>query len=418
MDLEQVNSDYVKLKSDLEYKKRIVSICGDELGRREDDVTIAKGKLIEAKRSGDIVEQQKAEKELQDAKVQVKMIKQSLEDWNKQVQELQEKINNRIKEVSEEPELKQYLNEVMEKQYERKITRLNKEKSLAEAKKEGQDNLRQLVSEHPALMNNLRGVMSANMQIKDLKEELEKITIRIGANVTYSDPTKAQEINDKISKAQEKIGTNKKSLMDFIDKNGIKVSESDIDEALPYKPLMNSDGTINVDATLNKNIKGLKRKIKGIDKNIKNYEIALDNIKKDKQLAAQQMDPAQQIDSDVDLSQGEKLKWYQFRKRFKNWNERRKQKKLEAPAKQVVPKPIQPATLKQQGTGTNPFAESLKYRSGERDANGNLKDDGIVWDILNKQNDDNLRIANLQRKFEMAQDDEGKQQDDGKEKDR
>lgn len=458
MDLEQVNSEYENAITDLQKAEKQVTYFEQNrdslLDMHLDNITILRGKAVEAKRNNDAEAQLKFEEEIQKEESTVEYLRNILEKSRENVVNLQNKIDDRYNEIKNNPDLKKHLNEVMEKKYDRRLTKLHEEKEELESRKDRQVNLQDLVAQHPTLMNNLKGIMTAKKQINDLESELSKMTqTKEDGSFVYNDEERAKDIMyNLIPQLQEKLNVNKQNLMDYITRNGINVSEMDVD-AVSSKPALDPNGNIDVNVTLNRSIKGTNRQIKGVNKDIRNNEIALNNVRGELNLLQSTPQPVQNVQSEQPQQvsnnqvwenissssatpvQSEQTKsepeepqpkWYQFIKRFKIWNAKRKQAGLPdtqektSNSETVVPNAgavVQPTTqptneqeqvldalvphsaeptpvqqtpqtqaLEQEQTERQNFSDSLKYP--------------VVNEIMNEEMQDNMKKAKQQRKEE------------------
>ena len=346
MDLETLNKEYVQFKSDLEKARKEIESLESKANDLADDKIIWKGKLVEAKRNKDSVAEKQAEGELKRIDTEIKAVQDDTLKKKEEMELIQAKINVRIKEIKENPEMKKHLDEVMSKKYDRKLSKLENEKEEAVEKKDRLTDLKQLVTDHPALGNNLKGILTATKEMKDLQAELDGMKMIVGTGktsaYTYKDPARANEIiNTLLPQAQAKLATNKTPLMAYISKNGLNITEQDIDELAEKGFAVDGKGNIDLNSTMNKSISSLNRQIKGYDKSIRNHQIALENIdNRSVPVTPRTPDPitpdpitppAPDPITPPEPTTSEKPKWYQFIQRFKNWNERRKQQALPEP---------------------------------------------------------------------------------------
>lgn len=333
MELEVENRQYLIAKKALEDAKKELdlikfrhSIASNERDRHEVARNYAQIIGDEATEKAEQEEINKLEKEIRD-------IAKELENKEKEVSSFEAIINEKIEKIKEDPDLKQTMDYALATRYNRQIGKLQKDKETAtlekaekarekgktEAKLNRYKNLKQLVTEHPALENHLKGILAAKEEINKLNDELKTLDYK-------KDAARIAEITGKdLIVATDKLDKNKKPLMDYIDKNKINVKYEDIEEM--------ADKGVGLDdrikglgkdiQDIDAQIKGYDKKIKGYDKEIDKYGIAIDNIKAG-------MNPGKQSPG-----QGNNLKWYQIIKKFKNWNEKRKNppKPLPAPEK-------------------------------------------------------------------------------------
>ena len=286
--------------------------------------------------------------------------------------------------------MKEHLNEVLTKKYNRKLSAIEKEREELIEKKSRMMNIKKLVEEHPALGNNLKGIMSAKKEVKDLETELENLKVDVPSGVpTYSNPTRAYEImNTLLPQAKDRANNNKISLMTYITNNKINIKEEDIDEIVNKDYILNNSGEIEFEETLNKNlnIKGIDRQIKGYDKSIKDYQVAAVRHTVPTNSPNARTGFTTPVTSTHSTPEPEpepevKPKWYQFIQRFKNWNKKRKQ-----PA---IPEPVIDGP-----EGTTPPTAGDEEK---QDFKNSLKYD-IVKDIANQMETEGLKEAKKTRK--------------------
>ena len=270
--------------------------------------------------------------------------------------------------IKENPEMKKHLDTVLKKKYERKLAKVEKEKAELIDKKDKVEQIKQLTTEHPALANNLKGMISAYKTAENLKKELKSLEYSAGNGIiAYTDTTRANEIKTNLlPDAESKMETNKTHFMDYIQKNKLDITEKDVNE-LVEKGAVNKDGKVDLETTFVKRTSGLNRQIKGLDKSINDYTYAMGGAEK-RQQSPEQQGSAQE--------QEEKPKWFQFIKRFKAWRERRNQQEL--------PEGTPKGQAKKESGSKNEFADSLKY--------------DIMKDVTKQMQQEKLKAAKEVRK--------------------
>ncbi len=374
MDLESLNKEYVELKNELGNVSKDILALETKANNLATDKIIWNGKLAESKKIGNVANEKIAQTELKIIDDELKVVQDETIKKKDAMKRLQIKVNIRMDEIKENPEMKQHLNEVMQKKYSRKISKLEKEKDETIEKRDRLKNLRQLVTEHPSLGNNLKGVLGAQKEITDLKKELDDMKIKVGTGlVSYKNPNRANEIiNTLLPQAKSKMLNNKTSLMAYISKNKLNITEKDIEELAERGLSIDSKGKIDINTTMDKNIGTLNRQIKGYDKSIKNHQIALDSIEKEEQSLTNESSS---------ISTQNKQKWYQVLvQRVKNWYEGKSRQALPEPK---IPKQT-PEVVK--NNENNSFRESLKF--------------DVVKDTVDKEVSENLKQAKEKRKEE------------------
>lgn len=373
MDLEELNNEYLKLKADLEKANNDKKALETKLNDLVDDRTVQQGKIIEAKRNKDNLAKQNAENEIKKIDASIKKI---MEDAKKKLNEataIKAKIDKRIEKIQNNPEMKKHLSDVLAKKYDRKLSKLEKEKEELEGRKGRLDNLKTLVANHPALGNNLKGILVATKEINGLQEELDSMaTTTAPGVVTYSNPARANDIiNNLMPAAQTKLAANKNPLIAYITKNSLEIKEEDIDELSETTFVLDGKGNLDLNATMDRRTSKLNRQIKGLDKSISDNKVAL--AKHGKVHTPKTSAKESSADSE------EKPKWYQFVTRFKMWNEKRKQKALPEPSEQKDTETVV----------ENSFKNSLKY--------------DIVKEAVEQKIKEETKQAKLERKQAQAE---------------
>ena len=413
MELEMINKSYTRLKTDIKMMNQNIKGLENQLGRLEDDKIIYKGKMLEAKKNGDVNAQKQAQNEIKKIDDQIKIIKSQASLLRDDIKLSKEKINERMEQIKKDPEMKKHLDVVMAKKYGRKLEQLKKEKNELEGKRDRLPELEKLVNDHPSLGNDLKAILGATKEVNDLKNELEKMTIIGKGNViTYKDPNRANDImKNLLPNLQDQIKNRKKPLMDYINKKGLNITEKDIDDFAENGFIANAKG-IDLNKTMTKYKTKLNREIKGHDKSIKDYTVALNglpvkisnqsqqqnqnsqqqgqqqaqpqqNSQQQSQQQAQSQQNSQQQNQQQTQSQ-EEPKWYQFGKRFKNWLGKRKQKSLPQGQTQG-----QTQVTVEEEDKKNTFRNSLKYE--------------VVQDIVDNIEQHDLKEAKKERKSQKSQ---------------
>ncbi len=370
MEMKKINDEYVKLKADMEKFRNDIKKLKNDARLKKIEQKRKEADLEEAQLNGDKSAEKSARSELKKVTDEIEQIKKDANDKMENVKAIQKKINDRIKEIKENPEMKKHLESVMAKKYDRKLNNLKKEKEEVEEKKEKLKAVNELVNKHPSLGNNLKGIITATKDIEKLTEELKKLDPK--------DKARRDEINNKLlPDARAKLANNKSSFMSYVSKHNMKITDKDIEELANGNIVLDKSGNVNLNDTLNKNISSLTRQSKGYDKSIRNYQKALESIEnyknyikpeKQKNDEGKTTGDGEKTTESVtaETATDEKPKWYQFIKRFKNWNEKRKQ--------QALPEPT-----KTENEIKNEFKNSLKY--------------DIVKDMVKQMETDDLKEA-------------------------
>lgn len=273
MDLEQINYEYMELKQFFNAKNEYIDILKNKVVTLLDDKTIAQAKLIKAKRSNDDMAIYHAENKLEKIEeeifsIQIEALKQKLE-----VEKIQEKLDAKINELMQNPEMQKHLNDVLAKRYDRKLAKLSQERDALSNTRDTISSLAELSAKSPIFESNLKDLLLATKNVQDLQNELDAL------NASNENPERVEEIVNKLlPEANTKLDESKKVLFDFIARNNLNINENDILDFASNGYVEDKDGNIDLDTTFSKNISSLNREIKGYDKSIRNYEIALEKV--------------------------------------------------------------------------------------------------------------------------------------------
>lgn len=402
MDLKKVNEEYGKLKARLKEIKEKV----EELELEENKLEIEKSRLntefLEAKRDKDKAKEERIKKGIKENDEARQKIWGELSKIREEVKKIQDKINDKIKEIRENPEMKAHLEEILRKKYDRKISEYDKKISEFEKDKKEEESkikrlktLKQLVIDHPSFANWLKIVISSAAEIEKLNKELVKMKVESqNGEITYKNPDRANDIiNNLIPNVENKLNMNKNNLMKYINKKTLDITEQDIDELSKYIKYDKKNGGLILKGTIDKilsckqfELNSINIKIERYNKIIHDYKNASEKRKDERtgsnggqniQLNQQSGERGQNTpQASVVIEEGtqesgeslEKPKWFQFIKRFRNWNERRKQRALPdmnenpnaQPEQPVAPQPEQHVN-QQPEQGNNQFRDSMKY---------------------------------------------------------
>ena len=366
MDLEKINNQYVKLKAKLDLAKKDVEKIKETLVLKASDLKILEAERIKAKIAKDTVKEKALSTDIEILKKDIKKIKDEAEEKEEEWKEIQEMIDKRIEEIKENPELKKHLDEVLVKKYDRKMKKVEAEKKVVTDKKERLKGLKELAEKHPSVRKNLIGMTNAVKEINKLKAELASLKQPVaGGLFKYTNQARADEITKVLLPiAKSKYEKNRTLLNDYAKTQNIKIDANDLKELT--ENMSHNKGKIDISGTIDKQIKVLEKKIKGYDKSIADYKGAIgyydnsivNNVQKQ---SYQNTQPAKQG-------------WFgKIVNKFKDWNNKRKQKALPVVQQVTTPKKEK-----------NEFASSLKY--------------DIVKDEVARMERDGLKNAKAQRK--------------------
>ena len=246
------------------------------------------------------------------------------------------------------------------------MKKVEAEKKVVTDKKERLKGLKELAEKHPSVRKNLIGMTNAVKEINKLKAELASLKQPVaGGLFKYTNQARADEITKVLLPiAKSKYEKNRTLLNDYAKTQNIKIDANDLKELT--ENMSHNKGKIDISGTIDKQIKVLEKKIKGYDKSIADYKGAIgyydnsivNNVQKQ---SYQNTQPAKQG-------------WFgKIVNKFKDWNNKRKQKALPVVQQVTTPKKEK-----------NEFASSLKY--------------DIVKDEVARMERDGLKNAKAQRK--------------------
>lgn len=433
MDLKKLNDEYLKLKGKLDNINNRIKKANEEIKTiesnkktKEGDIKILEGELEQAKRSKDEAlvkskseEIKKVELEIKGFNEKVEDIREDIKSYQDKLKGIQEQINDKLKELQENPELKKHIEEVMEKRYERRLKDEKKKIEVASNKKAKIEKLQEIVNKSPSVKNYLIGIMNSTLEIDKLKKQID--------DLKKADPIDTKKIADlttQISQLEVKITKNKDLLMGI---KGLDFKDEDLKELLDNGIVVNKNGKIDLAATLNNRRAQLNRQVKKYTKSIAEHEKALETLGRStsEQTSSEpgqyqsptritrtepaqdsnseqshetenSSEPAQEEEEQDASKQEEKPKWYQFVKRFKMWNEKRKQKALPEAEQPEAPTPENNTQPKDN------FKNALKY--------------DIVKDLYKQADKQALKDARSKRKEEASLETPISQDQDGDER--
>lgn len=399
-DLEKMNSRYLALSNRLKSEKAIIEGLGKREKKLQGDIKILDADIELAERANDAAQVKSLQAIRKALLEQIKTVKEEAEMHKEDLTELKEKIDKILDRVRENPEVKKHIDNVLAKRYDRQNIVISKEIQEKEKKKEKEskklkaiERISELVKNHPTLNNNLRGILQNKADIKKLLAE--KTQLEAKANKTPAENQRIADIDNEIKTKTKKADKNKNLMMSYINKNKIEIAEQDIDELINHT-VIGRDGQVNLDKTLATAIKKTKNTVKGLEdeiaKQYKKFNInsqAIVNLgqipsKIQQRNSETRENSDNQHREDSEEHNESEPKWWQFRKRFKAWNERRKQKALgEGNQEDKVASKID--------TKHGEFADSMKYevvqkvvtqqrreaeKAARRDYNESQRDEG------------------------------------------
>lgn len=357
---DKVNEEYKQDKvayNKMQKAKSIVEKLAKDLKmtqREEQDAAISE---IRAKEDNDKEGEKEAKLAKEAAQKKVEQIKTKIEKLQGKLQESHDKVDSYISELKKDPEFENHLNSILEKRYNRKLKAATQEKAQVE-------NIIALCKAHPTLSNNLKGMIRAQEELEKLKEELEPLDIE-------KDKVKMEKISGEIRAMVTKKENNSNLFIAYCEKNNVNVSKEFLEKLVEEKGFArDKQGNIKLESTLNNISKGYTKQIKSYQKAIEKVPNA--KVFADNRVVKEEIQTPLSVISGGDLEKEEtselpvpKFKWYEFRKRFNAWRERKaaekQDKKVEEESKDEAAEtkvlPIEEVKQK----ASDKFREAYKY---------------------------------------------------------
>ena len=360
---EKVNNEYKSDKAAYQKLQKAQTV----LQRMERQQILAKRKkqdaqikLIRAQEDKNAEKIEEAKGEVEIAEKEEERVREAIQGLKTKLEDSKEKVDSYIEELKKDPEFETHINGILEKRYNRK---LNKE--IAELNQ--LNVIIDLCDKHPTLGNNLKGMVRAQEELESLNAEIEPLD-------PVKDKDKLDKKKKKITKAVEKKNLNLDMFMNHCSKNNINVSKDFLEKLVEENSFAHDkEGNIKLDKTLNNIAKGYNKRIKTYQKAIEKIpgaQLTVENgqalgIDPDPQgtqkttvLQKLTSDPMSHVTQQTNSAQppAKKFKWWQFKKRFDDWRQRRQANKQTT---------IDPATTTQTSTtgevSTKKFRDAYKY---------------------------------------------------------
>lgn len=292
-----------------------------KMQRKKEDFLIYKKRAIEDK---DKIAEKNAEAQIEIADKEIANLKGKISKLYNILKNSKEKVDSYIDELSQDPEFKVQINYILKQRYERAAKKVEK-------KKEQTDKLIDICKNHPTIANNLKGMIKAKEKIKKLDEELKKL------DVSKDAARIVKIINYEIPEWKNKLSTNEINFKEFCKNNNIEFDEKFLNEIITENSFKHDkDGNIKLDETL-KNIS------KGYARNVKAYEVSISKVAGITKIESKtKMKSKEGIEEHSGLP-ATKFKWYEIRKRFNAWKDRRNVKKEQKENEQKMEKIEKPS---------------------------------------------------------------------------
>lgn len=325
---EQLDQNYNKDKKAYQKTQRLSQNVKDleqqlkMLKREWEDARI---KQIRAKEDGDASLEKEAQAEVEAKVEETKKAQAKLDKIKEVIERNKSKVDGYIEELKKEPGFEEHVNSILEKRYNRQLAKALKEEQQV-------NTILDLCQKHPTLANNLRGMVRAQEELDKLNKEIEPLD-------PEKDKDKLDEIQSKIDELVGKKNSNMDMFMSYCVKKDVDIDREFLENLISEKSFAHDkQGNINVEKTLKNMAKGYKKRVLA-------YQVAIGRIPNARMSARNEEtlgDPEvaetqpttklERLTSDPMKEQKPEppaptFKWYELRKRFKYWMEKRKAEK-------------------------------------------------------------------------------------------
>ena len=358
---EQLDQKYNKDKKAYQKTQRLSQNIKDleqQLKMLKREWEDAKIKQIRAKEDGETSLEKEAQAEIETKVEEAKKVQAKLDTIKEVIEKNKSKVDGYIEELKKEPGFEEHVNSILEKRYNRQLAKALKEEQQV-------NTILDLCQKHPTLANNLRGMVRAQEELDKLNREI------LNREIEPLDPEKDKDklYMYKIGKLASKKNSNMHAFMEYCTKKDISVDREFLDRLISEKGFAHDkQGNINVEKTLKNMSKGYKKRVLA-------YQVAIGRIPNAKiserneeelgdsnqsetqpttKLDRLTSNPMQGTDSKT-KPPVPKFKWYEFRKRFNAWRERRKVQK------ETQDEPDLDTDISTESSTSEKFRNSYKY---------------------------------------------------------
>ena len=157
--MSNVNEEYRLLKSEIEESRAQYVQVKEALNNAEKSLQLLQLDLSRANINNDVNEAKKVNEEITKVKSEIIKIQVKAKAKKNNLDYLKDSLNEKIQELMNDPEIKQYLEYIVRSQQERTIKRAKNGLEQVGAKRNKLKNLQELTSKHSSLQNNLRGMI-------------------------------------------------------------------------------------------------------------------------------------------------------------------------------------------------------------------------------------------------------------------
>lgn len=361
---EQLDQKYNKDKEAYQKTQRLSQNIKDleqQLKMLKRAIEDAKIKQMRAKEDGDTSLEKEAQAEIEAKGEEIKKVQAKLDKIKEVIEKNKSKVDGYIEELKKEPGFEEHVNSILGKRYNRQLAKALKEEQQV-------NTILDLCQKHPTLANNLRGMVRAQEELDKLNREIEPLD-------SEKDKDKLDKIQSKIDELVGKKNSNMNTFMAYCTKNDVNVDREFLDKLISEKSFSHDkQGNINIEKTLKNMSKGYKKRVLA-------YQVAIDRIPNAKISARNEEELGDSNESEtqpttrLDRLTSEpiqetvtkaqppvpKFKWYEFRKRFNAWRERRKAEKETETERDLDLNLDSDSDIPAESSTSEKFRDSYKY---------------------------------------------------------
>lgn len=167
----------------------------------------------------------KRETEMKAIEAKIKPLQQQLQRAQSVLQEQQKKVDDRIAELSKDPETKQKLDSILYKKYDRK-------RKAEEKKKNQLETIKSVADAHPHIKKLLTGIEGYNKAIKSCNRIISKLSTK--SPLTPQEAADLAKAQADLPVAQSKLAARKSDLVAYFAKNHPEISKDTLEGLHSY----------------------------------------------------------------------------------------------------------------------------------------------------------------------------------------
>ena len=399
MDLEEINNNYGELKQKIANAEKKYEELNAKVKKLQKPYYKCQYELEDAKEKGNEAEIKKAQEKLNDIKKKVGEIKAEAKKQKETIENLKGKINEKIELIKNDPELKKQIDSALLRRYERQENTLTKEKDELVEKRAKLASFKDMINEHPNLAHSLKGILTGIKLLDDAEAKIEENTFEVNGTIKWKDINISGELLQKKEEANKKLQQNLDIMREYCDKHNIDKDEINNYINTLAETYVERNGQTDLELTFNRSIKKMDKKIISYDKQIADYNTLKNELRNslglpDNTLENKSKDETLKDGKSENVPEntlGEnKLKWWQFGTKFKNWLARKKLSRVGG-----LPAPSN--TTENVKEDTKKASENFRYEIMREAMESQQKDDFKFAKEVRKQNKEDKDIDEEER---------------------